>query len=160
MANHRTCSNTGVHHVGLYASDPAASAEFYRDVLGMRIVGQSSADSQYGATAFVCSRPDEESHEIALIAHPDGRHVAFKMESLQALLALYKRLVERGVPIKFCFSHGLSLAVYFDDPDGNLIEAYWPSGISWRLPYAEPVDLSQPEEVVLASLAKFASEPK
>ena len=29
------CRNTGIHHVGLHATNPAASAEFYRDVLGM-----------------------------------------------------------------------------------------------------------------------------
>ena len=33
------CRNTGIHHVGLRAKNPAASAEFYRDVLGMEIVG-------------------------------------------------------------------------------------------------------------------------
>jgi catechol 2,3-dioxygenase-like lactoylglutathione lyase family enzyme len=27
------CQNTGVHHVGQYAKNPAASAEFYRDLL-------------------------------------------------------------------------------------------------------------------------------
>ena len=32
----------GVRHVGLYARDPAAAAEFYRDVMGMQIVGLGS----------------------------------------------------------------------------------------------------------------------
>ena len=44
MQDQATCHNTGVHHVGLHASDPAQSAEFYKDVLGMQIVGGSSAD--------------------------------------------------------------------------------------------------------------------
>ena len=34
--------DTGIRHVGLHATDPAASAEFYRDVLGMEIVGGST----------------------------------------------------------------------------------------------------------------------
>lgn len=33
MKKPATCQNTGVHHVGLHAKDPAASAEFYRDIL-------------------------------------------------------------------------------------------------------------------------------
>jgi catechol-2,3-dioxygenase len=144
------------HHVGLYASDPAASAEFYRHVFGMQIVGQTTADSIHGATAFVCSRPGEESHEIALAAHPDVRHVAFTVDSLQALKALHKRLLDRSVPIKFCFSHAVSLAVYFADPDGNLIEAYWPTGTLWQIPYAEPIDLTQSDDALLAHLAKFS----
>jgi catechol-2,3-dioxygenase len=31
------CHNTGIHHVGLRATDPATSTEFYRDVLGTKI---------------------------------------------------------------------------------------------------------------------------
>ena len=34
------CRNTGVHHVGLHAKDPAASAAFYCDILGMKLVGE------------------------------------------------------------------------------------------------------------------------
>src|SRR3974377_499193 len=48
----RACRNTGIHHVGLRATNPAASAEFYRDVLGMQIVGGSPPDHPIGATAF------------------------------------------------------------------------------------------------------------
>jgi catechol-2,3-dioxygenase len=43
------CRNTGIHHVGLYAKDPSAMAEFYRDVLGMQIVGGISADDPQAA---------------------------------------------------------------------------------------------------------------
>src|SRR5215831_19969128 len=46
------CHNTGIHHVGLRATNPAASAEFYRDILGMEIVGGSAPDHPIGATAF------------------------------------------------------------------------------------------------------------
>src|SRR3954447_7274763 len=89
------CNNTGVHHVGLQASNPAASAEFYRNVLGMNIVGGSSADHPLGATAFLSSRPDEESHEIALFANPAFVHVAFKVSSLAELRAVHARVLER-----------------------------------------------------------------
>ena len=74
-----------IGHVGLRATNPAASAEFYRDVLGMEIVGGSTPDHPLGATAFVSSRPDEESHEIALFADPAFAHVAFKVSSLAEL---------------------------------------------------------------------------
>jgi hypothetical protein len=36
---------------------PAASAEFYRDVVGMEIVGGSAPDHPFGATAFLSSPP-------------------------------------------------------------------------------------------------------
>jgi catechol-2,3-dioxygenase len=47
----------------------------------------------------------------------------------------------------------VSFAFYFDDPDGNLIEVYWPTGdLSQRQPYIEPLDLSQPDEVLLEKI--------
>src|SRR6516164_1480162 len=60
----------GVHHVGLSARDPAALAAFYHDVLGLQVVGGSTADaSAFGATAFLRSQP-EEHHDLALVANP------------------------------------------------------------------------------------------
>jgi len=156
------CQNTGIHHVGLRASNPAASAEFYRDVLGMEIVGGSSPDHPFGATAFLSSRPDQESHEIALFANPAFAHVAFKVSSLTELRSLHARVVERNIPIKFAANHGVSFAFYFDDPDGNMIEVYWPtrdlsgkqSPVETLQPQMEPLDLFQPEEVLLEKVPR------
>jgi catechol 2,3-dioxygenase-like lactoylglutathione lyase family enzyme len=142
--------NTGIHHVGLHVKNPLASAEFYRDALGMEIVGGSLSDHPLGATAFLCSRPDEESHEIGLFANPDFAHIAFKVSSLAELRYFYARVVEKNIPIKFVFNHRVSFAFYFDDPDGNMIEVYWPTGdLSCRQPCAEPLDLSQSDDVLL-----------
>jgi catechol 2,3-dioxygenase-like lactoylglutathione lyase family enzyme len=124
----KSCRNTGIHHVGLYARDPSVSADFYRDLLGMQIVGGSGPEHPLGASAFLSSRPDEESHEIALFANPVLAHVAFKVSSLAELRSLHARVVEKGIPIKFAFTHGISFAFYFDDPDGHRIEVYWPTG--------------------------------
>ncbi|HSU60828.1 MAG TPA: VOC family protein [Bryobacteraceae bacterium] len=147
----RCCHNTGIHHVGLHATNPAASAEFYRDVLGMQIVGGTASDHPIAASAFLSSRPDEESHEIALFANPALAHIAFKVSSLVELRAFYARVVERNLPIKFMANHGVSFAFYFDDPDGNTIEVYWPTGeLSLSLqPQMEILDLSQPDEALL-----------
>ncbi|MBV8211727.1 MAG: VOC family protein [Verrucomicrobia bacterium] len=146
------CSNTGVHHVGLYAKDPAVTAEFYREVLGMQIVGGSSAEHPLGASAFLCSRPEEEGHEIALVANPEFRHVAFKVASLAERRSYYQRVCDRQITVKLVFNHGSSLAFYFDDPDGNMIEIYWDTGLRARQPSAEPVDLTQSEESLRARL--------
>ena len=144
--------NNGIGHVGLRATNPAASAEFYRDVLGMEIVGGSTPDHPLGATAFLSSRPDEESHEIALFADAAFAHVAFKVSSLAELRSLHARVARRNVTIKLMVNHGVSFAFYFDDPDGNMIEVYWPTGdMSRRQPHAELLDLSQPDEVLLTA---------
>ena len=93
----------------------------------MEIVGGSSPDHPIGATAFLSSRPDEESHEIALFANPAFAHVAFKVSSLAELRSVHARVMARNIPIKFAADHGVSFAFYFDDPDGNMIEVYWPT---------------------------------
>ena len=149
--------NSGIRHVGLRARNPEASAEFYRDVLGMEIVGGSTPDHPLGATAFLSSRPDEESHEIALFANPVFAHIAFKVSSLAEFRSFHARVLEKNIPIKFVFNHGVSFGFYFDDPDGNMIEIYWPTGnLNWRQPYAEPLDLSQPDEVLLEKITARA----
>jgi len=145
--------DTGIRHVGLHATNPAASAEFYRDVLGMEIVGGSTPDHPLGASAFLSSHSDEESHDIALFANPEAAHIAFKVSSLVELRSFHARVVEKNIPIKFAFNHRVSFAFYFDDPDGNMIEVYWPTGdLSQTQPYAEPLDLSQPDEALLEEI--------
>src|ERR1700724_3292815 len=109
MRKQAGCRNTGIHHVGLRATNPAASAEFYRDVLGMEIVGGSAPDHPLGATAFLSSRPDEESHEIALFANPVLAHIAFKVASLAEFRSIHARVVEKNIQTKFSLNHsGLS----------------------------------------------------
>jgi catechol-2,3-dioxygenase len=148
------CSNVGIHHVGLYAKDPLVSAQFYRDILGMQTVGGTpDGTPALGASAFLSSRPGEESHEIALFSQSQFRHVAFKVASLAELKRLYRLVLERELPIKLTADHGASLAFYFDDPDGNMIEVYWPTGKHVKQPCLKPLDLGQSDEAILASIA-------
>ena len=99
------------------------------------------------------SRPDEESHEIALFANPVFAHIAFKVSSLAELRSFYVRAVTRNIAIRFAANHRVSFAFYFADPDGNTIEVYWPTGdLSWRQPHMAPLDPSQPEEALLEKI--------
>lgn len=149
----------GLCHVGLYARNPAELAAFYRDVMGMHLVGGSDASHPLGPTAFLSSRPSEESHEIAIFNNPVFVHRAFKVGSLAALKRFYDRIVGRGIPIQFQFNHGVSIAFYFQDPEGNLIEVYWrtavphPEGqIFLSPPCVENTDLTRTEEELLEDL--------
>jgi catechol 2,3-dioxygenase-like lactoylglutathione lyase family enzyme len=147
---------TGFHHVGMVARDPDALAAFYRDVLGMTVTGGSDEDSPFGHTAFLSSRPEDEDHELAIFANPVFRHFAFKVASLDALRAVHRRIVERGIPVKMTMNHGCSIAFYFDDPEGNMIEIYWPTGVRNRQPHGDPFDLEAPDSVLIAHVAEIA----
>jgi catechol-2,3-dioxygenase len=119
----------------------------------MEIVGGSAPDHPLGASAFLSSRSDEESHEIALFANPIYAHIAFKVPSLAELRSFHARVVARNIPIKLVANHRVSFAFYFDDPDGNMIEVYWPTGdLSWRQPQMEALDLSRSDEELLETI--------
>src|SRR5213083_420245 len=84
-AEHDTPDAIALCHIGMYARNPAQLAEFYREVMGMQVVGGSDANHPIGPSAFLSSRPDEESHEIAMFNNPALAHRAFKVGSLAAL---------------------------------------------------------------------------
>ena len=147
---------TGLCHVGMRADDPAALAEFYREVLGMKAVGGSAEDSPLGASAFLSGRPEEESHEIVFFKDPGFAHTAFKVAALSDLRTAYADIVERDIRIKMSVNHGVSLAFYFDDPEGNMIEIYWPTKLHYGQPYGHTIDLALDEEELLGDVAELA----
>ena len=153
----------GLCHVGMYARNPASLAEFYRDVMGMQIMGGSDANHPLGPTAFLSSRPGEESHELAIFSNPALAHRAFKVSSLAALKRFHDKIVGRGIPIRLQFNHGISIAFYFHDPEGNLIEVYWRTGLEHPQsmvflspPCAAHTDLTKTEEELLEELEVLA----
>jgi catechol-2,3-dioxygenase len=148
----------GVRHVGLSARDPAALAEFYRDVLGLQVVGDSTADtSAFGATALLSSRRAETLLDLALVANPAYQHTAFEVRSLADLRAFFQRVLGRGVPVKMALNHGVSLSFYFDDPEGHLIEVYWPTGAACRPRHGDAIDLTRSEEALRRDVAELAA---
>jgi catechol-2,3-dioxygenase len=145
----------GVRHVGLSARDPAALAQFYRDVLGLQVVPTDT--SALGATAFLSSHPAEQSLDLALFANPAYQHTAFAVRSLADLRAFHQRVLGRGVPVKMALNHGVSLSFYFDDPEGYLIEVYWPTGVACRPLHGDAIDLARSEEALRREVAELVA---
>ena len=54
--------------------------------------------------------------------------MAWMMHSLDDLKEMYQRLKEKNVPIDHVSDHGISVGIYFRDPDGNGVE------VSYELP--------------------------
>ena len=145
----------GVRHVGLGARDPIALAEFYQDVLGMEVVPVDA--SALGATAFLSSHPAEQSLDLALFTDPALQHTAFEVRSLADLRAFHRRVLGRGVPVKMALDHGVSLSFYFDDPEGHMIEVYWPTGVACRPRHGEPIDLTRSEDALWRDVTESAA---
>ena len=120
-------------HVNLYVRDAAASREWYKKILGLHEYHYAP-----GRAAFL-SADKEMSHEVALMQvgadaplQAKGQvglnHLAWMVDDLDQLKAAYKRLKDNNVKIDHISDHGLSLGIYFRDPDGNGLE------VSYELP--------------------------
>ena len=152
---YRTDPGTRVGHVHLKVSDIDRSVAFYRDVLGFDLI------QRYGSQAAFMSAGGYH-HHLGLntwesrggTRPPHGTtglyHVAFLYPDRAALGRALAAVVDAGVEITGAADHGVSEAVYFDDPDGNGIEIYrdraeadWPRGADGSLAMVNaPLDLN------------------
>ncbi|HLC29937.1 MAG TPA: VOC family protein [Dehalococcoidia bacterium] len=140
-------------HVGIYVHDLERSRQFYRDILGLRI---NDEDMERGIVFMSAKDRLAEHHEFVLMrGREDGKviqQISFHADSLPDLKEFHRIFLEHQIPINRVVSHGNAIGIYFQDPDGNQIEVYWPTGKDWPQPFGKPVDLSRPDTEILASL--------
>jgi catechol-2,3-dioxygenase len=75
---------------------------------------------------------DDEHHRLAIANMPDLKdrapqtvgveHVAYTYETLDDLFATYERIKVEGIEPYWCINHGITLSMYYRDPDNNQIE--------------------------------------
>jgi catechol-2,3-dioxygenase len=80
---------------------------------------------------------DDEHHRFAFanmsVLQPDGTetdrrgvigvdHVAYSYASLHDLFENYAQLKEKGITPYWCVHHGITVSMYYADPDGNQME--------------------------------------
>jgi catechol 2,3-dioxygenase len=118
-----------IGHVHLKVADVERALDFYVGVLGFELQQRMGPDA-----AFVSA--GGYHHHLGLntwqsrggTPSPPGHtglfHVAIRYPDRANLADALRRLVEAGVPISGASDHGVSEAIYLDDPDGNGIELY------------------------------------
>ncbi len=141
-------------HVVFYVRDLEESLAFYRDAVGLDVVG-----SLFDGRAAMLTG-GRTHHELFLIQVGDapgplqGRriglyHVAWKIgEALDDLRRIRERLQTAGYSIRGLADHTVSQSLYLNDPDGNEVELYvddpdvdWRSSKAWMQVPVKPLDL-------------------
>ena len=128
--NYTVPKGTHIGHVHLKVSDLERALSFYRDLLGFRVM--QLWDTQ---AAFISA--DGYHHHIGLNtwyskgAPPAPKrsaglfHTAILYTTRKDLAGILKRLMDVNYPLTGFADHGVSEAIYLDDPDGNGVELYW-----------------------------------
>ena len=139
-------------HVGLYCTDVQKSLDFYTRILGLTVTDAHPE----GNIIFLSAQPDEEHHELALCPGRDApagakvvQQVSFIVEDLADLKRFYALLKSEGVKIRSVVTHGIALAIYFYDPDDNVVEIYAKTPYKVPQPYSEDVDLDLDDEELM-----------
>ncbi len=148
---------TGLGHVGIYVQDLDRMVAFYRDFMGMTVTKQNMG---WGAV-FLSADPEMSDHQIALMkGRPSAEdphlinQISMSCPSLADLKTFYRRLRDEGYEVCEVVSHVSAIGCYFLDPEGNRTEIFWLTGkTSWAV-IAEPVDLDQPDDVILAQIER------
>lgn len=126
-----------IGHVNLRVADEETSKWFYTEVLGFKV---AEHDQEHGGVFCTLG---ENFHTLDFAQHPNPEaaqkprrgqlglvHIAFQVDSYEALRDAYVHLLKHGVDINHATNHVNQRSIYFNDPDGNGLEIYY------ELPYA------------------------
>lgn len=123
-------AHTRIGHVHLKVSDLERSLQFYRDLLGYEV------QQKFGDSAAFISAGGYHHHIGLNTWHSKGAgpaperapglyHTAILYPERKDLAVILKRLIDAGYPLTGASDHGVSEAIYLDDPDKNGVELYW-----------------------------------
>lgn len=123
-------AQTSIGHVHLKVSDLNRALAFYRDLLGFELT------TMYGNQAAFLSAGGYHHHIGLNTWHSKGMppapvngvglyHTAILYPTRKDLAVIFDRLRQAGYPLSGASDHGVSEALYLNDPDGNGVELYW-----------------------------------
>jgi catechol-2,3-dioxygenase len=124
------------HHVTFKTSRLAEMVAWYGRVVG--------ATLNFQDTNNAWTTNDEANHRIAFLSPPGLRddpdkrshngmhHSAFEYESFDDLMSSYARLRDEGILPAFCLDHGMTISIYYRDPEDNFVELQCDSYGDWN----------------------------
>ncbi len=123
-------AQTQIGHVHLKVGNIERSLKFYVDLLGFSIM------QRYGDSAVFISAGGYHHHIGLNTWHSKNAspapvnstglyHIAIVYPTRKDLAIGVKRLIDAKYPLTGAADHGVSEAVYLNDPDRNGVELYW-----------------------------------
>lgn len=130
MDNYKIPTQTRIGHVHLKVADLDRSLAFYRDLLGFEVTqmyGEQAAFISAGGyhhhiglnTWNSKGAPPAPSYGVGLY------HTAIVYPTRKDLAVIIKRILQAEYQLTGAADHGVSEAIYLNDPDGNGVELYW-----------------------------------
>lgn len=123
-------TQTKIGHVHLKVADIERALTFYRDLLGFEIM------QWYGTSAVFLSAGGYHHHIGLNTWYSQGGapapvrstglfHTAILYPTRKDLAEVFARLINANYPLTGASDHGVSEALYMNDPDQNGVELYW-----------------------------------
>jgi catechol 2,3-dioxygenase len=123
-------AGTHIGHVHLKVADLERSLKFYRDLLGFEVqqyYGDSAVFISAGGyhhhiglnTWYSKNAPPAPVRSVGLF------HTAILYPERKDLAVILKRLIDANYQLTGASDHGVSEAIYLNDPDQNGVELYW-----------------------------------
>jgi catechol-2,3-dioxygenase len=126
-----------LHHVTMKTSHLDEMIAWYALLIGVQV--------QFRDQAAAWMTNDDANHRIAFLAvrglsddaekvrHNGMHHCAFEYASFADLMSSFDRLRAAGVLPAFCLDHGLTISLYYKDPEGNFVELQSDNFSDWKL---------------------------
>ena len=123
-----------LQHCGLTTGNLDAMLEWYGKVLGMTVNKRVAAPEGTPFRTVAFASNDECNHRLSFFETPglppDGdrdrharvQHIAFEYQTLDDLLGTYVRLKKLHIPLLWAADQFIQTALYYSDPDGNIVE--------------------------------------
>ena len=147
-------------HIGLYVSDLPRMAAFYQRALGFT---QTDAGDLGTVQLVFLSRDPTEHHQLVLATGRPAElgfnvvnQISFRVPDIATLRDFHERLLAHGAHDMHPVTHGNAVSVYCRDPEGNRLELFMDTPWYCEQPLREPIDLGQPDEVILAQAEAIA----
>ncbi|PTR01186.1 catechol 2,3-dioxygenase [Mucilaginibacter yixingensis] len=130
MSDYQIPAKTRIGHVHLKVSNLQRAMDFYCGLLGFELMttyGEQAAFISAGGYHHHIGLNTWYSEGVAPAPqHAPGLfHTAILYPERRDLAVAVKRLMDAGYPLTGASDHGVSEAIYLDDPDGNGVELYW-----------------------------------